>query len=184
MRAIAANPLDSAAAATLSKDPRYASTLRTTCVATRLFGGHANNALPQKVTANVNCRIAPTSSTEETQRILERVLADTSIHIGFADSTRELYPKSTDPIVPELLTAATALTKQMFGDIPIIPVMSTGATDGRFLRAAGIPTFGISGIFSLPGESNAHGRDEKLRTKSFYDGLEFLDKLVRRLAGT
>jgi len=184
MRAIAANPLDSAAAAILSKDPRYASTLRTTCVATRLFGGHANNALPQKATANVNCRIAPTSSTEETQRILERVLADTSIHIGFADSTRELYPKSTDPIVPELLTAATALTKQMFGDIPIIPVMSTGATDGRFLRAAGIPTFGISGIFSLPGESNAHGRDEKLRTKSFYDGLEFLDKLVRRLAGT
>jgi acetylornithine deacetylase/succinyl-diaminopimelate desuccinylase-like protein len=112
------------------------------------------------------------------------VFADTSIHITFADSTRELYPKSTDPIVPELLTAATALTKQMFGDIPIIPVMSTGATDGRFLRAAGIPTFGISGIFSLPGEGNAHGRDEKLRTKSFYDGLDFLDKLVRRLAGS
>jgi acetylornithine deacetylase/succinyl-diaminopimelate desuccinylase-like protein len=70
----------------------------------------------------------------------------------------------------------------MFGDIPVIPVMSTGATDGRFLRAAGIPTYGVSGIFSLPGESNAHGRDEKLRTKSFYDGLAFLDALVRRLA--
>lgn len=184
MRAIAANPLDSVAAATLSKDPRYASTLRTTCVATRLSGGHANNALPQTATANVNCRIAPTSSTEETQRTLERVLADTSIKITFADSTRERYPKSTDAIVPELLTAATALTKEKFGDIPIIPVMSTGATDGRFLRAAGIPTFGISGIFSLPGESNSHGRDEKLRTKSFYDGLDFLDKLVRRLAGS
>lgn len=182
MRAIVANPLDSVAAATLSKDPRYASMLRTTCVATRLFGGHANNALPQTATANVNCRIAPTSSTEETQRTLERVLADTSIKITFADSTRELYPKSTDPIVPELMTAVSALTKEMFGDVPVIPVMQTGATDGRFLRAAGIPTFGVSGIFSLPGESNAHGRDEKLRTKSFYDGLAFLDKLVRRLA--
>jgi acetylornithine deacetylase/succinyl-diaminopimelate desuccinylase-like protein len=70
----------------------------------------------------------------------------------------------------------------MFGDIPVIPVMSTGATDGRFLRAAGIPTYGVSGIFSLPAETNAHGRDEKLRTKSFYDGLAFLDALVRRLA--
>jgi acetylornithine deacetylase/succinyl-diaminopimelate desuccinylase-like protein len=71
----------------------------------------------------------------------------------------------------------------MYGDIPIIPVMSTGATDGRFLRGAGIPTYGISGIFSLAGENNAHGRDEKLRTKSFYDGLAFLDSLVRRLSG-
>ncbi len=182
MRAIVANPLDSVAAATLSKDPRYASILRTTCVATRLFGGHANNALPQTATANVNCRIAPTSSTEATQATLERVLADTSIKITFAEATRELYPKSTDAIVPELLTAVSALTKEMFNDVPVIPVMSTGATDGRFLRAAGIPTFGVSGILSLPGESNSHGRDEKLRTKSYYDGLAFLDKLVRRLS--
>jgi acetylornithine deacetylase/succinyl-diaminopimelate desuccinylase-like protein len=72
----------------------------------------------------------------------------------------------------------------MWGDIPVIPTMLTGATDGRYLRAAGIPTYGVSGIFSNGGENNAHGRDEKLRVKSFYDGLEFLDQLVRRVAGT
>jgi acetylornithine deacetylase/succinyl-diaminopimelate desuccinylase-like protein len=182
MRAIVANPLDSTAAATLSKDPRYASMLRTTCVATLLSGGHAENALPQTATANVNCRIVPTSSAAETEATLRRVLADTSIAITFADSIRERFPTSSDAVNPEVLKAVTDLTRQMFGDIPVIPVMSTGATDGRFLRAAGIPTYGVSGIFSLPGETNAHGRDEKLRTKSFYDGLAFLDALVRRVS--
>ena len=83
---------------------------------------------------------------------------------------------------PELLSATTQLTQRMWGNIPIIPTMSTGATDGRFLRAIGIPTYGVSGIFSEPGETNPHGRDEKLRVKSYYEGLEFLDALVRRLA--
>jgi acetylornithine deacetylase/succinyl-diaminopimelate desuccinylase-like protein len=87
-------------------------------------------------------------------------------------------------VEPTLLAATTDLTKRMYGNIPVIPTMSTGATDGRFLRAAGIPTYGVSGIFSAPGENNAHGRDEKLRVKSFYDGLEFLDQLVRRLTGS
>jgi acetylornithine deacetylase/succinyl-diaminopimelate desuccinylase-like protein len=182
MRAIIANPLDSVAAAKLSTNPFFASILRTTCVATKLAGGHAENALPQTATANVNCRIVPTSSAAETEATLKRVLADTSIVITYADSIRERFPTSSDAVIPELLTAVSDLTKQMFGAIPVIPVMSTGATDGRFLRAAGIPTYGVSGIFSLPGESNAHGRDEKLRTKSYYDGLAFLDALVRRVA--
>jgi acetylornithine deacetylase/succinyl-diaminopimelate desuccinylase-like protein len=183
MRAIVANPSNAAAAATLSKDPRYASMLRTTCVATKLFGGHANNALPQTATANVNCRIVPTSSIAETQATLAKVFEDTSVHISFTTKEREKFPTSNDAINPELLSAATALTKSMWGNIPVVPVMSTGATDGRYLRAYGIPTYGISGIFSLPAETNAHGRDEKLRTKSYYEGLDFLDKLVRRLAG-
>ncbi|MEJ7760601.1 MAG: M20/M25/M40 family metallo-hydrolase [Gemmatimonadaceae bacterium] len=184
MRAIAANPGDNAAAAKLSSDPRYASMLRTTCVATRLSGGHANNALPQTATANVNCRMEPNSSAAQTQAVLTRVLADTSIAITFADTTRKQVPAVVATAVdPALLAAATTLTRAMWGDIPVIPTMSTGATDGRILRGAGIPTYGVSGIFSLPGETNAHGRDEKLRTKSFYDGLDFLDKLVRRLSG-
>jgi acetylornithine deacetylase/succinyl-diaminopimelate desuccinylase-like protein len=183
MRALSQNPLDSIAAAKLSTDPRYSSMLRTTCVATLLNGGHAENALPQTATANVNCRIVPTSSAAETESTLRRILADTSIAITYADSVREKFPKSADPVIPELLTAVTDITKQMFGNIPVIPVMSTGATDGRFLRAVGIPTYGVSGIFSLPGETNAHGRDEKLRTKSYYDGLAFLDALVRRVSG-
>jgi acetylornithine deacetylase/succinyl-diaminopimelate desuccinylase-like protein len=183
MRAVAANPSDSAAAATLSRDPRYASMLRTTCVATRLAGGHAYNALPQTATANVNCRMAPTSSVDAVRATLARVIADTGIAITFTTNQQPDFPASVPPIEPAVLKATTDITHRMWGDIPVIPTMSTGATDGHFLRAAGIPTYGVSGIFSAPGETNAHGRDEKLRVKSFYDGLEFLDQLVRRLAG-
>jgi acetylornithine deacetylase/succinyl-diaminopimelate desuccinylase-like protein len=181
MRALAANPSDAAAAATLSRDDRYASMLRTSCVATRLAGGHANNALPQRATANVNCRIAPTSTSLETLAALQRAVADTAVKIEIVGAPR--VGATPSPIDAGLLSAVGALTKQMWGDIPVIPTMSTGATDGRPLRAAGIPTFGVSGLFSVPGEGNAHGRDEKLRVKSFYDGLTFLDQLVRRVAG-
>jgi acetylornithine deacetylase/succinyl-diaminopimelate desuccinylase-like protein len=183
MRAVAANPRDTAAAAIVSRDARYASMLRTTCVATRLAGGHAYNALPQTATANVNCRMAPTSSAEQVRATLARVVADTGIAIGFTTAQRPEFPKSVPPIEPAVLTATTELTQRMWGDIPVIPTMSTGATDGHYLRAAGIPTYGVSGIFSTPGETNSHGRDEKLRVKSFYEGLDFLDQLVRRLAG-
>ncbi len=184
MRAVAANPRDSAAAEVLSRDPRYSSMLRTSCVATRLGGGHAYNALPQTATANVNCRIVPTSTLEEVQATLARVVNDTGIRISLMKETDEKFGVAPDAIDPTLLASATALTRQMFGDIPVIPTMSTGATDGRFLRAAGIPTYGVSGIFSQPGENNAHGRDEKLRVKSYYDGLEFLYQLVKQVSGT
>ena len=183
MRAIAANPRDSAAAASLSCDPRYSSMLRTTCVPTRLSGGHAYNALPQTATANVNCRMAPTSNVDAVRAAIVRVIADTGIKISFTSGQRPDFPTSVPPIEPALLAATTELTRKMWGDIPVVPTMSTGATDGHYLRAAGIPTYGVSGLFSLPGESNAHGRDEKLRVKSYYDGLEFLDQLVRRLTG-
>jgi acetylornithine deacetylase/succinyl-diaminopimelate desuccinylase-like protein len=182
MRAIVANPADSAAAATLSRNPSYASMLRTTCVATRLSGGHAYNALPQTATANVNCRIVPTSSDTATMATLARVFADTGVKITYTLRPDAAFGVVPTPVPPELLSATTALTREMWGDIPVIPSMSTGATDGRFLRSVGIPTYGVSGIFSAPGETNAHGRDEKLRVKSFYDGLAFLDRLVRRLA--
>jgi acetylornithine deacetylase/succinyl-diaminopimelate desuccinylase-like protein len=185
MRAIVANPQDSAAATTLSRDPRFNAMLRTTCVPTRLSGGHAYNALPQTASANVNCRMAPTSNVDYVRSTLTRVIADTGITITVTNSSAPDFPKSVPPIEPALLAAATDLTRSMWGDIPVIPTMSTGATDGHWLRAAGIPTYGVSGIFSSPGETNAHGREEKLRVKSFYDGLDFLDKLVRRLgAGT
>jgi acetylornithine deacetylase/succinyl-diaminopimelate desuccinylase-like protein len=183
MRAIVANPSDSAAAAFLSRDPRYASMLRTTCVATRLAGGHAYNALPQSASANVNCRMVPTSSSAEVRATLTRVIADTGIKITNTQPTEPDFPKSTLPIDPTALSATTEITKAMWGDIPVVPTMSTGATDSHYFRAVGIPSYGISGIFSTPGETNAHGRDEKLRVKSYYDGLEFLDRFVRRVAG-
>jgi acetylornithine deacetylase/succinyl-diaminopimelate desuccinylase-like protein len=183
MRALAANPADSTAAATLSADPRFASMLRTSCVATRLSGGHAYNALPQRATANINCRVVPTSSFEATRDALVRAIADTGIHIDYTIVPNGKFGAKVAPVDPELLAAVTSLTHQMWGDIPIIPTMSTGATDGKYMRAVGIPTFGVSGLFSEPGETNAHGRDEKLRVKSFYEGLAFLDQLVRRLSG-
>ncbi|MEP6780030.1 MAG: M20/M25/M40 family metallo-hydrolase [Gemmatimonadaceae bacterium] len=181
MRAIVANPNDKAAQAVLGKDARYSSMLRTTCVATRLFGGHANNALPQTATANVNCRIVPTSTFEEVKATLVRVMGDTAIKITGA--SKEKFGVTPSAIDATLLSSTTSLTKKMWGDIPVIPTMSTGATDGRFLRAVGIPTYGVSGIFSVPGETNIHGRDEKLRVKSYYDGLDFLYQLVKQVAG-
>jgi len=183
MRALVANPADDAPAATLSKDPRFASMLRTSCVATRLAGGHAYNALPQTATANINCRIVPTSNADEVKAALGRVVGDTGIKITYTIPPTEKFGAAPSKVDPELLSAVTDLTTRMWGNIPVVPTMSTGATDGRLLRAVGIPTYGVSGIFSVPGESNAHGRDEKLRVKSFYDGLDFLERLVRRLGG-
>jgi acetylornithine deacetylase/succinyl-diaminopimelate desuccinylase-like protein len=181
MRALVANPADTAAARIISTDPRYASMLRTTCVATRLFAGHANNALPQTATANVNCRIAPTSSGSQVKAALERVIGDATVKVTGAREDRK--DGDPGPINATLLQATTQLTNKMFGGVPVIPTMSTGATDGYRLRAVGIPTYGVSGIFSSPGETNAHGRDEKLRVKSFYDGLDFLYELVKQVAG-
>ena len=158
--------------------------LRTSCVATRLSGGHAYNALPQTATANVNCRIVPTSTLGDVQATIARVVGDTAIRIALTVPSREKFGVAPDAIDATLLSSATALTRQMWGNIPVIPTMSTGATDGRILRAVGIPTYGVSGIFSQPGENNAHGRDEKLRTRSFYEGLDFLYQLVKQVAGT
>ena len=181
MRAIVANPGDTAAARIISTDPRYASMLRTTCVATMLEGGHAPNALPQFVKANVNCRIAPTSTGSQVQAVLQRLVNDSSVAI--ATDRPDRRDGAPTPINASLLRATTQLTAAMFKGVPVIPTMSTGATDGYRLRAAGIPTYGVSGIFSAAGETNAHGRDEKLRVKSFYDGLEFLYQLVKQVSG-
>ncbi len=182
MRAIVNDPKDTAAARAISTDPRYASMLRTTCVATRLSAGHANNALPQTATANVNCRIAPTSTSSQVKAALERVVGDTTVRITMSRTDRKDAPPG--PINASLLAATTQLTNKMFNGVPVIPTMSTGATDGYRLRSAGIPTYGVSGIFSMPGETNAHGRDEKLRIKSFYDGLDFLYQLVKMVSST
>jgi acetylornithine deacetylase/succinyl-diaminopimelate desuccinylase-like protein len=184
MRAIVANPSDSAASAVLSRDSRYNSMLRTTCVATRLAGGHAYNALPQTASANVNCRIVPTSSPQETRDALVRLLADTGIRITETVPIREKSGAAPSPLTAELMDPVTSITHAMFGaSVPVIPVMSTGATDGRFLRAAGIPTYGVSGLFGDPGDVRAHGRDERMLVKSYFEGQEFLHRLVHQLAG-
>jgi acetylornithine deacetylase/succinyl-diaminopimelate desuccinylase-like protein len=178
MRALVKNPADAQAAATISKQPRYSSMLRTTCVATRLFGGHADNALPQLATANVNCRILPNVPPEQVRQELLRVMGDTAITILPAPA---LAPSAPSPLVAELMDPVEALTRQMWPGTPVIPQMSTGATDGRFLREVGIPTYGVSGIFGDMDDNRAHGRDERTLVKSFFEGNEFLSKLVKAL---
>ena len=179
MKAIVRNPADAQAAATLSRQPRYGSMLRTTCVATRLFGGHADNALPQLATANVNCRIAPNVPPAQVREELLRIMGDTAVQIADAPP---LAPSAPSPLTPELMQPVEALTKQMWPGTPVIPTMSTGATDGRFLREQGIPTYGVSGIFGDMDDNRAHGRDERLLVTSFFEGHEFLWKLVKTLS--
>jgi acetylornithine deacetylase/succinyl-diaminopimelate desuccinylase-like protein len=179
MRAILKNPSDAAAAATLSKDPRYNSILRTTCVATRLSGGHADNALPQTATALVNCRVFPNVPIDSVRNTIIRVLNDTGIVVS---PSEQLAATSPSPLTPELMEPITTLTKQMFNGVPVIPFMSTGATDGRYLRAGGIPTYGVSGLFLDPADVRAHGRDERVPQKSLYESQEFLYQLVKMLS--
>jgi acetylornithine deacetylase/succinyl-diaminopimelate desuccinylase-like protein len=181
MKALVANPRDAAAAAVVAKDPRYSSLLRTTCVATTLSGGHATNALPQLAEANINCRLYPTDTADRVRDELARVIGDTSVQV-IIRSQRAASPPS--PLLPELMEPVTRITKEMFGDIPVIPAMSTGATDSRYFRALGIPAFGVSGLFSDPTvDARAHGRDERMRVQSFYEGQEFLYRLTKALAG-
>ena len=183
MRAIVASPDDAEASAVLSTNAQYNSMLRTTCVATRLAGGHAYNALPQMASANVNCRIVPTQTPQQVRELIARVVNDTGIHITETVTIREQAGAAPSPLTPEIMEPITDITHAMFGaNVAVVPVMQTGATDGRFLRAAGIPTYGVSGLFADPNDVRAHGRDERIAVKSYFDGLEFLHRLVQRLA--
>ena len=176
MRRIVANNADAAAAAIIARDFSNNSRMRTTCVATLLEGGHASNALPQRATANVNCRILPDEKVEDVRARLVAAVNDTSVHITTNRADRD---SPSSPLSPDLLRAFEATTQEIFPGIPVVPTMSTGATDGMYFRSAGIPVYGISGLFySNP---NAHGMNEKIETESFYQGLEFMYRLVRRL---
>lgn len=182
MAALVANPADAQAAAVVAGDPKYNSMLRTTCVATGLSGGHATNALPQLAEANVNCRIYPGETAEEVRLALERVAADTSVHV-LIKSQRPPSPAS--PLLPEVMGPVARITRELWGPMPVIPVMSTGATDSRFFRAKGVPALGVSGLFSDPTvDARAHGRDERMGVKSFYEGQEFLYRLTKALSSS
>jgi len=131
----------------------------------------------------VNCRVEPSSTYEYVKSTLERVIGDTGVKVTMMGRTLTGVVGAPPSAVPaEFLNAVTAVTEKMWGDIPVVPQMSTGATDGKYMREAGIPTFGVSGLFYEGEERNMHGRDEKIRVKSYYDGLSFLDQLVRALA--
>jgi acetylornithine deacetylase/succinyl-diaminopimelate desuccinylase-like protein len=181
MRTILRNPSDPAALKILSARPNYNAMLRTTCVATQLAAGHARNALAQKATAMVNCRMLPGVTLGEVERTLVRVLADSGIHLSAA-------PRSSagpSPVPPELMATLERTTEQVFGPgVPVIPMMGVGATDAVFLRAIGIPTYGVSGIFGDPDDVRAHGKDERVLVKSFFQAQEFHRRLMGALAGS
>ncbi len=161
--------------------PLWNSTLRTTCVATQLEGGHAMNALPQLAAATVNCRVLPEDSVEYVQSTLKDVFADTQVEIKIAgDVTRG--PAS--PLRPGLMRTISSVTDTLWPSVPVVPTMVPGATDGRFLRAAGIATYGVQGFFEDVNDMRIHGRDERMLVKSFYEGQTFLYELVKALCKT
>ena len=183
MRAIAKDPRDSAAAARLSTSSFYNAQLRTTCVPTMIAGGHAPNALPQRARAVVNCRVLPGETLAETQATLVRVVADDSVHVTAIDEPRAA-PAGESPLMPEVVLPLEKVTRKLWPGVPVIPQMETGATDGAFLRTAGIPTYGVSGVFLDIDDIRAHGRDERIMVKSFYDGVEYVYQLVKEFANT
>ncbi len=182
MRTIARDPHDSASAAHLSVSPIFNAQLRTTCVPTMIEGGHAPNALPQRARAVVNCRIMPGETSPETQSTLVRVIADTTVHVTPINDGSAV-PSSPSALLPEVMTPIEKVTRRLWPGVPVIPEMETGATDGAYLRAAGIPTYGVSGVFLDIDDIRAHGRDERIMVQPFYDGVEYIYQLVREVAG-
>ncbi len=178
MRAIVANPDDADAAARLwTANPGWNGMLRTTCVATQINGGHAPNALPQRATANVNCRILPGQSIDDVQAELQRVVADDGIHISISQMRGLSSP--VPPLKPAVLDPARKVAAKLWPGVPLVPTMSPGATDGRYLNNAGIHTYGLSGMFHDADGSHAHGLNERIRVKSLLDGRRFLYEVVK-----
>jgi acetylornithine deacetylase/succinyl-diaminopimelate desuccinylase-like protein len=157
------------------------SMLRTTCVATMLEGGHARNALPQLAAANVNCRIFPDDTPEYVLETLKKVVADDQVIVTIQENEGKAPPS---PMRTDIMKAFNQLTDTMWPGIVTLPSMSTGASDGRYLRASGIPTYGVQGFFGDRNDNRAHGRDERMLVQSFYEGQTFLYEMVKKLAVT
>ena len=180
MRGILKEPPDSAAVARLSAVPFYNSKLRTTCVATMLEAGHAENALPQAARATVNCRILPGEPAAEVEATLRRLAGDDRITIH---TTYTPTPSPPSPLTPAIMRPLERLVGEQFPNVPIVPIMEAGASDGLFLRNAGIPTYGVSAVFEEQNDVRAHGQDERILVRSFYEALEFWYRMMQTLAG-
>jgi len=177
----AATTQDAAAIARLRANPSHNAILHTTCVATQLNAGHAPNALPQRATANVNCRIFPGHSPEEIRKQIEAAVGDSQVKVKLQAEPET--PSPAPPLTPAIMGPIEKLTKEMFPGVPVVPAMAAGATDGRFLTPIGIPTYGVSGIFSDPATTNAHGLNERIRVQSLMEGRVFLYRLAKEYAG-
>src|SRR6202162_5099849 len=188
LKAVAKDPPDQAAAARLSREPYYNTLLRTTCVATMLSGGHGPNALPQTARANVNCRIFPGEDPEKVHKALERLANDPKVRISIIPQLTPdgkvvpVVPVPPSPLLPEVTQAMEKILKVTWPGVPLVATMSARASDGKFTRTAGIPTFGIACMFFELGDNRAHGKDERIATQDFYDGVNFTYKLIHALS--
>lgn len=180
MRAIVAHPDDTAALAILDRDRNWHAMLRTTCVATLLAAGHATNALPQRATANINCRIFPGVAVEDIQAQLVRIAADPAVQVSIPEVRGPVAQPA--PLTAQVLEPIEAVAHELWPGIPVIPALEPAASDAQFLNPAGIPTYGVTGLFLDPDGGRIHGRDERIRVRSVYEGRKFLYRLVKRYA--
>jgi len=176
MSAVAKDPKDKAALATLMNDPGYNGLLHTTCVATQVDAGHAPNALPQRATTTLSCRVMQGTTPEQVQETLEKAVADSQVKV---EIVRRRNGSAAPELTDEVMNPVRAAAAKLWPGVAVAPSMTAGATDGRYLMTAGIPTYGMSGMFGVPGEGNAHGLNEKIRVTSLYEGREFLEAIVR-----
>lgn len=179
LRAFAANPQNAKAADYLAAQPEFVGTTRTTCVATVLNAGHAENALPQKATATVNCRIFPDVKVADVQAELARVVGP-NVSFKVLDDPQ---PSPVSATRPDVTAAITRAVRAYYPDVPIVPYLESGATDGKVYRTAGIPTYASSGLFTKPSEMFAHGLNERLPVKSFYEGVDHMYRLAKDFGG-
>jgi acetylornithine deacetylase/succinyl-diaminopimelate desuccinylase-like protein len=178
MNALVKDPNDAQSIALVSsKDPSWNATLRTTCVATMLDGGHATNALPQRARANINCRIFPGVSADTVRQKLEELVADPAVKVTTLETRGPSSPPP--PLTPRVLGPVQKLTAQFWPGLPVLPVLQPGATDGEFLNAVGIPTYGIEPVFAGPDLGNIHGLNEYVGVKALLEGRDFLYRLVK-----
>jgi acetylornithine deacetylase/succinyl-diaminopimelate desuccinylase-like protein len=178
MRALVEHPNDAQSIALVSsKDPSWNATLRTTCVATMLDAGHATNALPQRARANINCRIFPGVTQEAVRSKLEELVADPAVKV----TTLEIRGPSSPPppLTAQIMAPMQKLAAEFFPGVPVLPILQPGATDGEFLNAGGIPTYGIEPLFAGPDLGHVHGLNEYVSVKSLMDCREFLYRLIK-----
>jgi acetylornithine deacetylase/succinyl-diaminopimelate desuccinylase-like protein len=179
MSRFAANPKDEDAAAEISRNPAFVGRLRTTCVATRLLAGHANNALPQSAVATVNCRIFPGTSAEDVRAVLQQAVgSDVEVH-----QAEEVTVSDASPLRPDVVAAVTRAVDAADPGARVVPTQAAYATDGAIYRSAGIPTYGCGGVFIMDSEEFAHGLNERIRVGAFYDALTYWSVLIRSLTG-
>jgi acetylornithine deacetylase/succinyl-diaminopimelate desuccinylase-like protein len=179
MTALVANPKDAGADAILSRDPGLHTMLRTTCVATMLSAGHAQNALPQRATANINCRIFPGVSRDAVGAKLVELINDPQVSVSKVPGARTEAEAPAPSLTPQVMGPIEKVSAEMWPGIPVVPILQAGATDGKALTAGGIPTYGVQGLFYEPDLGRIHGLNERIGVTSLYEGRDFLYKLVK-----